>query len=223
MEKEVPSVQSIGEAIKGSRKEYRSATLDDDKVLSHPADQFHRWFNDVVSAGVLEPNAMCLSTCDGDGNVSSRIVLMKGFDNQGVTFFTNYQSKKARNILSNNKAALNFFWPQLERQVRIQGIISKVDAPRSDEYFQSRPRSAQLAALASRQSEEAQARKVIDERFYDIQSQSEGKELVRPETWGGFILTATYFEFWQGRESRMHDRIQYKLEGDLWKQTRLWP
>jgi pyridoxamine 5'-phosphate oxidase len=190
--------------------------------------QFEQWFADAVSAQVPEPNAMTLATSGAEGDPSARIVLLKGADERGFTFFTNYGSRKGHDLAARPRAALLFFWPELERQIRIEGSVSKVDAAESAEYFAGRPRASQLGAWASPQSEPIAGRSVLESRFAELADRyREASEPVpRPPHWGGYRLAPESIEFWQGRASRLHDRIRYRrtrAHPPVWIVERLAP
>ncbi len=214
------SAQNISEI----RKEYTLKDLDTDQVDASPLSQFSHWLNEAIAARVNEPTAMHLSTADASGRPSGRIVLLKGIEQDSFVFYTNYLSRKGSQLAANGYAALTFFWPELERQVRIEGHVDKVDGHTSDTYFKSRPRGSQLGALASPQSQPIEGRYIIEERAAQLTKELEDKEVTRPEHWGGYRLVADYFEFWQGRASRLHDRVCYVLQPDgSWKIERLAP
>lgn len=207
------------------RKTYAQRTLSEADVLPDAVQQFRVWLDEALAAKVEEPTAFTLSTVAATGQPSSRVVLLKGLpDDAGFVFYTNYDSRKGRELAADPLAALNFFWPALERQVRVEGRMEKAPEAMSTEYFQSRPRSSQLGAWASPQSqvigsrEELEAREVAMAEKFGAQA-----PLPRPENWGGYILRPTRVEFWQGRPSRLHDRIVYELEGSAWKRSRLAP
>ncbi len=210
-------------SISDLREEYTKASLTTIEASKDPIQQFMQWFENAVASEIHEPNAMNLATIN-EGKVSSRIVLLKGVENGSFLFYTNYESDKGKQILANPEVALNFFWPELERQVRIEGIANKVSAETSDTYFKSRPRSSQIGAWVSPQSKPISKREVLDERLKVIEAQFEGIEVERPEHWGGFAVTPTLVEFWQGRRSRLHDRLSYKqVETGGWIIERLAP
>lgn len=209
--------------IAGIRKEYIQNTLDERSVDISPIVQFKRWFDEAIHSGVEEVNAMTLATADRLGHPSARIVLLKGVDERGFSFFTNYTSRKAQELDSNPYVALIFFWKILERQVRITGSVSKLSAAESDEYFNSRPEGSRIGAWASPQSTVINSRDILDEHVAERSAQFLGKEIPRPDFWGGYLVSPNTIEFWQGRESRLHDRILYTKEGDKWKTARLAP
>ena len=206
------------------RKEYSKATLDINNVSSDPIHQFNKWFDEAVNAKVLEPNAMSLATVSNDNRPSCRIVLLKGIEENKFVFYTNYQSHKGKELENNPVCALTFFWPELERQIRIEGITGRVPENRSIEYFQSRPLGSQVGAWASPQSSIIENRMILEDRAKQIEKRFEGnKVLPKPHQWGGYEVDPLLIEFWQGRESRLHDRLEYlKLDGS-WKVHRLAP
>ena len=209
--------------ISDLRIEYSLKSLDKKEVTSSPLDQFKIWFDESLKAKVMEANAMNLSTVRKDGMPNSRIVLLKGID-EGFVFFTNYNSSKGQELNEHPFAALTFFWPELERQVRIIGKVSKISAIESDEYFFSRPFSSQIGAWASPQSKPIPDREFLEENENKLRNELNQDSMKRPEHWGGYRLLANEIEFWQGRPSRLHDRIIYTLEeGGIWKIQRLAP
>jgi pyridoxamine 5'-phosphate oxidase len=209
--------------LRDVRRDYRQAQLSEHDVANDPFVQFSAWFEAAQKGEVQEPTAMGLSTVASDGRPSSRIVLLKEVDARGWVFFTNYQSRKGQELAHNQLAALLFFWPELERQIRIEGKIEKIDAGSNDGYFAQRPLLSQLAAIASNQSEPVADRATMETRLAQV-SQQYGEHPVRPEQWGGYRLVPDYFEFWQGRRSRFHDRIVYQLQADgSWQRQRLQP
>lgn len=189
--------------------------------MRDPFDQFEAWFRDCMERGVQEPNAMVLSTVSATGQPSSRMVLLKEFNPDGFVFFTNYLSQKSRDIDANPAVSLLFFWGQLERQVRLEGTTCKIADEASDEYFFSRPVLSQAGAIASPQSQEIPDRTSLEKRFLDLQSSEE--PLIRPTHWGGYVVRPHYFEFWQGRENRLHDRFAYRKVPEGWRIARLAP
>ncbi|MNX99238.1 Pyridoxine/pyridoxamine 5'-phosphate oxidase [compost metagenome] len=205
------------------RQEYRSAQLTENDVDPDPMVQFGKWFKDAMDALLYEPNVMTLATADRFGKPTARIVLLKGYDENGFVFYTNYESKKGQDIVENPQAALVFFWPELERQVRIEGVVSKVDAQTSADYFHSRPAGSQIGAMASPQSKVLQSRESLEEQVAELTRAYEGKEIPRPLHWGGYLVEPAHLEFWQGRPSRLHDRIVYDLVDGSWIINRLAP
>lgn len=204
--------------------QFNAGRLLRNNLSADPIEQFKIWFSDVLSADIIEANAMNLATVNDKGQPSSRIVLLKGVDENGFVFFTNYGSRKAKEIAHNPNAALNFFWASLSRQVRVEGTLSKVSEKASDEYFKSRPRLSQLGAIASAQSEIIGSNEVLEERITDLEKEYLNKEISRPKHWGGYILVPHRIEFWIGRPNRLHDRFQYTLEKDKsWLIERLFP
>ena len=208
--------------INALRHDFAKHSLDIRDVNENAILQFEKWFKDAVDAKVNEPNAMTLATADMDGKPSARIVLLRNFDENGFVFYTNYNSRKGTDIVKNPHAALLFFWPELERQVRIEGLLSKQSAAESDAYFRSRPRESKLGAWTSSQSKVIRSRDVLDEEYKKISEKYPG-EVPRPPYWGGYILKVNSIEFWQGRPSRLHDRLLYTLAGNSWKIERLAP
>jgi len=206
------------------RKEYSKASLDTSDVFNNPMDQFNKWFDEALKAEVLEPNAMSLATVRSDGRPSCRVVLLKGIENKHFLFYTNYQSNKGKDLENNPVCALTFFWPELERQVRIEGTVTRVAEKTSEEYFQSRPLGSQVGAWASPQSSVIESRAILEERAKQIEKRFEGKKVLpKPHQWGGFQVDPAMIEFWQGRSNRLHDRLEYiKVEGK-WKILRLAP
>ncbi|MFQ3575196.1 MAG: pyridoxamine 5'-phosphate oxidase [Cytophagales bacterium] len=209
--------------IHNIRKDYSLKSLDESDTLDDPMNQFSKWFKEAVDSQAVEANAMVLSTMGENGFPSSRVVLLKGLSESGFRFFTNYESRKGRELQNNPKAALNFFWPELERQVRIVGLVSKTEASISDEYFKSRPLNSRVGAWASPQSQQIPDRKWLENMETEIKSKLGVEELQRPEFWGGYELKPHEIEFWQGRPSRLHDRILYQKSEDVWTKKRLAP
>ncbi|MBL8680598.1 MAG: pyridoxamine 5'-phosphate oxidase [Myxococcales bacterium] len=205
------------------RKDYSQHALDEASVPSDPLAFFAQWFDEALAAQVNEPNAMTLSTVDADGFPSARIVLLKALDNRGFSFFTNRSSRKGRAIAHESRVALTFFWPELERQVRVQGRAELLSDEECDAYWATRPRASQLGAWASPQSEAIDGRAQMESRFAEAAARFEGKDVERPTYWGGYLIVPSAIEFWQGRRSRMHDRIAFTREPKSWKRARLSP
>lgn len=211
------------QSIADIRKEYTTLSLNTSEVADNPIDQFLNWFDMTVNSEIVDANAMTLSTIEGN-KISSRVVLLKGIEKQAFVFYTNYNSSKSHQMEQHPQVALNFFWPSLERQVRIEGAVHKTDKATSDAYFKSRPRASQIGAWVSPQSEVIQNREVLDQRLQEIELQYKDKEVDRPPHWGGYAVEPTMIEFWQGRASRLHDRIRYTLTApNTWKIERLAP
>lgn len=206
------------------RKEYMQRGLAEGDVDANPIRQFQAWFDAARAASPFEPNAMALATVGADGRPSVRMVLLKGLDERGFVFYTNYGSRKGRELEETPWAALDFFWPEMERQVRVEGNVERVTAEESDTYFHSRPVGSQLGATASRQSEIIPDRDVLEQRVAELSEQYRDQEIPRPEYWGGYRVVPDFIEFWQGRVSRLHDRLRYRLSADgSWKIERLSP
>ena len=207
------------------RKTYAQRTLSEADVLPDAVQQFRQWLDEALAAELDEPTALTLSTVSATGQPSSRVVLLKGLpDDAGFLFYTNYDSRKGQELARQPLAALNFFWPGLERQVRVEGRIEKAPESLSTEYFQSRPRSSQIGAWASPQSQVIESREALEARETEVaEGFGDQAPLPRPAHWGGYILRPTRLEFWQGRPSRLHDRIVYEREGSAWKRSRLAP
>lgn len=208
--------------VRGLRKSYERGELREDGSATHPVEQFGRWFHDAVRAKVPEPNAMTLATVGADGRPSTRVVLIKEFDAGGVVWYTNYRSRKARELDANPHAALQFHWVELERVVRIEGVAAPVSAEESDEYFARRPLDSRIGAWASPQSEVITSRAVLLANAARVSAQH-GLHPPRPEWWGGYRLVPDVWEFWQGRPSRLHDRLRYTLHDGQWRRERLAP
>lgn len=205
------------------RKEYTRAGLRESDAEPDPSEQFRRWFDEALAAGLHEPNAMVLATAGPDGAPSARVVLLKGFDGRGFVFYTNYEGRKGREIEANPRAALLFYWGELERQVRVEGAVARVSEEESDAYYASRPRGSRLGALASQQSRLVESREVLEGRIRHLEAEYEGREVPRPSFWGGYRVQPETFEFWQGRENRLHDRLVYHRTSGGWKMERLQP
>lgn len=210
-------------SIEQLRREYAQEELLEENVRENPIDQFTAWFDQALLSEVTEPNAMSLATATKAGRPSVRIVLLKGFDSNGFRFFSNYKSRKGRELEENPHASLCFFWPELERQVRLEGVVSTVSRKESEEYFSKRPRLSQLGAWASNQSEEVASRKELEERFHVLEEEFSDESIPAPEFWGGYVLKPSSIEFWQGRRGRLHDRLLYESVSGDWVLKRLSP
>lgn len=205
------------------RKEYKNASLAPENMCEHPIAQFDLWFKEAQNADILEPNAMSLATAHENALPSIRTVLLKYFDENGFVFYTNYQSRKAKEIAKNPNAALLFTWLPLQRQIRIEGKVEKVSALESMKYFQKRPRESQIGAWVSQQSEIISSRQLLLNQFEKMKTRFQNGEIPLPDSWGGYRIIPHQIEFWQGRESRLHDRVLYTKVAQQWKMTLLAP
>ena len=209
--------------IAAIRKDYQLRSLTEGEVSDDPILQFTSWWDEALNSEVLEANAMTLATATKNGIPSARTVLLKGYDENGFIFFTNYESKKGKELINNPHASLLFFWKELERQVRIEGAVSKISEHESDTYFTSRPFESKIGTWSSPQSSVINSRQVLEENMQLYKDKYADGNVPRPPHWGGFILKPVLIEFWQGRLGRLHDRIQYKLSGNSWVIERLAP
>ncbi len=205
------------------RNEYSKSTLSDFELSKDPFIQFTTWFEEALVSEQIEPNAMIVGTVDSHGQPTQRTVLLKGYGEEGFTFYTNYKSRKGIQLKGNPRVNLLFPWYHLQRQIIISGTVSKVSRQNSEQYFHSRPRGSQLSAFVSNQSGEVSSREELESRLQKAEEELKNKEVPLPRDWGGYIVTPSSFEFWQGRENRLHDRFFYELEGSHWKISRLAP
>ena len=205
------------------RREYSLRELSKASVAADPFVQFANWFDENLTSQPIEPSAVLLSTVGPDGAPSSRVVLLKGMDPRGFVFFTNYESRKGQELAAEPRAALTFFWPELERQVHVVGVAEKISSEESEAYFKTRPETSRVGAWASKQSSVIQNRRELEDRFRELAERFANKEIPCPPFWGGYRVTPTRFEFWQGRRSRLHDRICYEQKDGAWAIFRLSP
>lgn len=215
--------QLMDETLIALRRDYTAATLDIADVLPDPIAQFGLWIKQAMASQVLDVEAMTLATASADGTPSARIVLLRGYDQRGFTFYTNYESQKGSDLAANAACAVVFHWREIERQVRIQGDAQKVTAEESEAYFATRPRGSQLGAWVSRQSTVLKNREELEKEWNTLDSKYKGTGIDRPPFWGGYRVVPKCIEFWQGRRSRLHDRLQYSLTDAGWKLDRLAP
>ena len=205
------------------RREYARAGLHENELAASPFEQFSTWYQDISGTDTLDPTAMVLATAGTDGHINQRIVLLKSFSEKGFVFYSNYQSQKGLDIASNMQVSLLFAWHVIDRQVIVRGTAEKLTEAQSDEYFASRPRGSQIAATISAQSNTIESRELLESKFRDFEDAHRDKSIKRPEHWGGYQVAPSRFEFWQGRESRLHDRLIYSLNDNAWTVSRLAP
>lgn len=210
-------------SIADLRREYARASLDECDVSPDPFATFARWFAEAQAAEAEEVNAMLLATASPDGRPSARVVLLKGFDERGFVFFTDYRSRKGQELEANPRAALTFHWSELERQVRIEGTVERTSSEESERYYRTRPLGSRLGAWVSHQSSPIASRQVLEEGLREVARRFPGPDVPLPPHWGGYLVRPESVEFWQGRESRLHDRIRYRREGEVWRIERLSP
>ena len=217
------SIDKVKNYINTIRRDFANKPLEDNMVKDDPMDQYAVWFQEAISSDILDPYAACLSTVDSTGQPSSRMVYIRDIIEEGFVFYTNYNSAKGVDLLNNSKAAFNIFWGELERQIRIQGVVVKVDKKISDDYFNARPRKSKIGAWASSQSQIISSRSDLENMYSSLEEKFKEVEVPRPSHWGGYCLKADRIEFWQGRPSRLHDRICYTKENGIWGKSRLSP
>ena len=209
--------------IQNLRIDYSGKILDLDKINKNPIDEFKKWFKEAQKKNILEPNAMTLSTISSKGNINSRTVLLKGINDKGFIFYTNYESKKGNDINFNSNVSLVFLWKELEKQIIVKGNAKKISKKDSEKYFQSRPRSSRIAAWASNQSKILSFENELKDRFLEYEEKFRNKDIPLPDFWGGFLVEPKSIEFWIGRKSRMHDRILYSRNQKNWGIQKLYP
>lgn len=210
--------------VENLRQNYDSHPLTKENINKDPLQQFDLWMSEAIQSGILEPNAMTLCTVDPSGIPQGRIVLLKGYDHDGYRFFTNYESQKGNDLIHNPRATLVFFWDKLQRQVRITGDVKKISEEASNNYFKKRPIGSQMGAIASPQSKEIEDRSVLQNNLQDIKEKYDKEQhLEKPSHWGGYMVSPTKIEFWQGQSSRLHDRIEFNLVNGEWTKKRLAP
>lgn len=216
-------MEDLRNYLNGIRRDFANKPLKEDAVNKNPFLQFSCWFEEAVNAQLLDPYAMVISTVDADGQPHSRVVYLRSINEEGMIFYTNYNSQKAKNISNSNKIALTFFWVELERQIRIEGLVSKVSEELSDKYFSARPRESQIGAWASNQSEMIGSREELEKNVKFFTEKFATMEVPRPPFWGGYLINPVKFEFWQGRPNRLHDRLVYSRIASDWKISRVAP
>ena len=217
------SSKEIKNYLNTNRRDFSNQPFSDEMALDNPIKQYEKWFDEALKSNILDPYAACLSTVDNLGRPSSRILYIRDIIPNGFVFYTNYNSNKGSHLNDNKHACLNVFWAELERQIRIQGIINKVEEGISDKYFNSRPRASQIGAWASNQSKKIKDRLELESKIKYYEQKFENKNVSRPSHWGGYCLSPTLLEFWQGRSSRLHDRIVYTKNNNKWSKSRLSP
>lgn len=215
--------QDLIESINKLRRDFSGQPFEEENALKNPMEQFDVWFKEAVDAKLLDPSAVSVTTVSSKGKPSTRIVYLRGESDDGFIFYTNYNSEKGKDIEQNNQVALNFFWGELNRQVRVEGVVEKITDEASDAYFNKRPRESQIGAWASNQSELLLNREALEAKVVYFTDKFKGSEVPRPSHWGGYIVKPNQLEFWQGRPSRLHDRIVYVNSNGDWKQSRISP
>lgn len=216
--------KEIRDYIKEDRRDFQNDPLNKDVAPNNPFDLFELWFSELIKTEVLDPYAFTLATADSNGQPSARVLYMRDISPKGISCFTNYRSEKGQHISVNPKFCANFYWPELSRQVRFEGDVELLSAEASDEYYNSRPRESRIGAWASNQSQKLENRSELENRVAELTAQFEGREVKRPDHWGGYLLVPSKIEFWQGRENRLHDRLLYKkIDNNNWQLSRLSP
>lgn len=205
------------------RIDYKTSKMDETQLNASPIEQMRLWLEEADAAGVKEPNAMALATASTDGTPSVRMVLLREVDERGLFFYTNLESRKGRELAQNQRAAVCFYFAKLDRQLRLEGVVSRCSDEKALAYFKSRPRGSQIAAWCSPQSQQVPHRDALESRYAEMEKKFEGQEIPLPPFWGGFLFVPHHFEFWQGRENRLHDRVTYRKEGRAWVKERLAP
>jgi len=223
MERKDKTMEELQNFLNSIRRDFADKPLNEDAITNNPYQQFETWFEEAVNAQLLDPYAMSVTTVSNDGQPSTRIVYLRGISEKGFKFYSNYNSQKGHDLLVNNKVALNFFWGELERQIRIEGEVEKLSEQESDTYFDARPRESKIGAWASNQSETIKNRSELEDKVVFYEGKFKDTDVPRPPHWGGYIVKPTKVEFWQGRPNRLHDRIVFMKENDEWKISRVSP
>ena len=216
-------MEELQNFLNSIRRDFADKALNEDSIAESPYQQFENWFEEAVNAQLLDPYAMSVSTVSNDGQPSTRVVYLRGIDANGFKFYTNYNSQKGDDLINNNKVSLNFFWGELERQIRIEGRVIKLSEEESDAYFNARPRESKIGAWASNQSEIINDRQELESKVTFYEGKFKNQEVLRPPHWGGYLVKPTKIEFWQGRSNRLHDRIVYSKNESTWKISRVSP
>lgn len=216
-------IEEVSNYLSKIRHEFTSQELNESAAGDNPLELYAKWLEEAVGSQILDPKAMVISTVDSENKPSSRVVYNRGMNEEGIRFYTNYSSKKGNDLETNPHICANVFWSEMERQIRIQGVVTKLSSVESDAYFAERPRESQIGAWASSQSELVKDREELMRLTDEYRKKFEGGEVTRPPHWGGYFITVNYFEFWQGRPARLHDRIVFEKENDSWKKYRVAP
>lgn len=215
-------MDSIRKEMRDLRRDFNYGTLDVSEVPENPIELLKTWLEDAIKLEIKDANAMVLATSTNN-QPDTRVLLIRDIVDNGFHFYTNYGSKKARDIEQNSNACVNIFWPEMERQIRMHVTVEKIPETLSDDYFKTRPRDSQIGAWASVQSEELASRDIMEDKIKELEKKFEGKDVPRPDVWGGYIVKPNYYEFWQGRPNRLHDRVTYEQNGENWNTKRLYP